>query len=70
MEHKEHHRREISFLIFFLMIFLIIFVMALLDMRRGIPVFGIGLPYMIEDVTILVLSVIAMIKAVWHIVTY
>ncbi len=70
MEHKEHHKREMFFLIGFLIIFFVIFIIALLNLRRGVPVFGIGLPYLIEDIIILILSLIAIIKILWYIVRY
>ncbi|MBW2988804.1 hypothetical protein KY358_00640 [Candidatus Woesearchaeota archaeon] len=70
MEHKEHHRREIAFLVSFLVMFFIIFAIALIDIRRGIPVFGIGIPYMAENITVLAISMIAMVKVLWHIVVY
>lgn len=70
MEHREHHKREVYFLIGFLIVFLIIFIIALLDIKRGAPVFGVGLSYFTEDAIILILSILAMIKVVWHIVVY
>lgn len=70
MEHKEHHKRELLFLIGFLILFFIISAIALLNLRRGIPVFGIGLPYLIEDGIIIILSIIATIKIIWHIAAY
>jgi len=71
MEQREHHKRELLFLIGFLIMFLIIFVIAFLNLKRGVPVFGIsGLPYIVEDMIIIVLSFIAIIKVVWHIIFY
>ena len=70
MEHKEHHKREVFFLIGFLIIFFVIFIIALMDLKRGLPVFGIGLSYFTEDAIILVLSLLAMAKVVWHIIVY
>jgi len=67
MEHKEHHKREALFLIVFLLIFSVVFILALANLKRGIPIFGIGLSYIIEDTIILVLSAIAMVKVSWHI---
>lgn len=70
MEQREHHKRELLFLIGFLIVFFIIFVIALLNLRRGIPLFSIGLSPATEDTIILVLSLIAMIKVMGHIVVY
>ncbi len=70
MRHKEHHKREILFFSGFLILFFIIFIIGFLDIRRGVPVFGIGLPVFVEDVIVLVLSFLAMIQVVWHILRY
>ena len=70
MEHKEHHEREIWFLLSFLVIFAIVFIVAFLNIRRGVAVLGFGMPYAVEDGIVLVLSVLAMIKVVWEIVVH
>ncbi len=70
MEHKEHHRREMLFLIGFLLLFFIIFLIALLASVRRVAIFGLGLPYMVEDLIVLILAFAAIIKVLWHIVLH
>ncbi|MBU0627722.1 MAG: hypothetical protein KKC75_00910 [Nanoarchaeota archaeon] len=70
MEHKEHHKREILFLIGFLILFLIIFLIGFVDIKRGIPVFGIGLPVVVENMTVIILSFLAMVQVTWIILRY
>ena len=70
MEHQAHHKRELLFLIGFLVLFFIIFIMGFLDIKRGIAVFGIGLPVLVEDLTIIVLSFLAMLQVAWVILRY
>jgi uncharacterized RDD family membrane protein YckC len=70
MEQKEHHKREIMFLMSFLIIFLILIAIAMLNLKRGTPVFGLGISYFTEDIIILLLSLLGIIKVAWHIITY
>jgi uncharacterized RDD family membrane protein YckC len=70
MEHKLHHKRELKFLISFLIVFLFIFVLALINLKRGIPLFGLGLPNMLENWIILVLSILSLIKIFWNILVH
>jgi len=53
---EKHHKKELWFLIGFLLVFFLLFIIALSDTKRGIPVFNIGIPYLVEDIVILVLS--------------
>lgn len=70
MEHNDHHKRELKFLISFLVIFMIIFMIALVNIRRGTTIFGLGLPYLIEDGIILVLSFLSIVKVFWNILVH
>jgi len=67
MEHREHHKRELKFFIVFIIIFFLAFILALVNLKKGIPIFGLGLPYLLEDWIVLVLSFFAIIKFFWHI---
>lgn len=70
MRDKDHHRREVFFLIGFLVVFFIIFIIAFLNLKRGMPVFGIGLSPVTEDLIILALSFLSIIKVLWNIIFY
>jgi len=67
---KAHHRREIFFLLTLLVVFSLVFLMALLDILRKTPVFGIGLSYTIENSIIIALSFLAILKIIWHIIIH
>ena len=67
---KDHHRNEIIFLMSFLLVFAVIFLIALLGLLRGTPVFGFGLPYLIEDALLMVLAFLAILKVLWHILVH
>ena len=67
MEHKDHHKRELKFLIVFLVVFLLIFILALIDLKRGVPMFNLGLPYLIENWIVLLLSFLSIVRVFWNI---
>lgn len=70
MEHTAHHKREVLFLVGFMILFFLIFIIALSDIKRKVPVFGIGLSYKTEDITVMALSFIGIIKVIWHLAFY
>jgi hypothetical protein len=63
-----YHRSTIYALIVILVLFALLFFLALLNMRRGRAVFGITIPYEIEDTLIMVLSAAAMLRVVLSLV--
>jgi len=67
---SEHHRKEVLFLIGFLLAFFVVFFITFLNIRRGTPVFGMGMPVMAENILIIILSVIGIVKVIWHIIAY
>jgi len=67
MEDKDHHRRELKFLVGFLVVFLLIFILALIDLKRGVPMFNLGLPYLIENWIVLLLSFLSIVRVFWNI---
>ena len=67
MEYKDHHRRELKFLVGFLVVFLLIFILALIDLKRGVPMFNLGLPYLIENWIVLLLSFLSIVRVFWNI---
>jgi len=66
--HNYHHRNEIILMLSLLILFSLFFILALMDIHKGIPVFGIGVSHIIEDILIMVLSFLAVIKVVWHLI--
>jgi hypothetical protein len=70
MVQKAHHRREILFLIGFMLIFLILMIISFVNINRSTPVFGLGISYLTEDIIILILSFLGILKVIWHIITY
>ncbi|MBC8495081.1 hypothetical protein H8D36_02930 [archaeon] len=61
---KVYKRKLIAGLLALLVVFAIIFALALLDIRRGIPMFGSGLGFLAENAVIAVLCILAMIKVI------
>lgn len=61
---KVYKRRLILGLMALLIVFAIIFALALLDIRRGTPMFGSGLGFLAENAIIAVLCILAMIKVI------
>ncbi len=70
MDHITHHKRELIFLISFLLLFGIFFLLAMLNLRRHIPTFGIGIDYQTENWIVMILSFLAVIKVVVLIIKY
>jgi hypothetical protein len=65
---RAYHRRTVLSLIVILILFALLFMLALVHLRRNQGVFGIGLPYHIEDALIMVLSVAAMARVAYALV--
>jgi hypothetical protein len=65
MHDKQHHKREIIFLVTLMVLFGVIFLFAFLDLKRGIAIMGV-LPAQIEDIIIMLFSVAAIMKCIWH----
>ena len=61
--HHEHHKREYIFLASFLLIFGIVFFLGVINLRRGVPLFGVIDSYEIENWTVIILSFFAIVKA-------
>ena len=58
--------KEIVFLIILMMIFFIVFILALIDLKLGIPILDIGLSSMVSNAVVMVLSFFAIAKTIWH----
>ena len=70
MKDKDHHRKELAFLMVLLVLFALFLLTAVIDASRGLPVFGIGIGYLAEDILIIFLSFLAILKILWHIIAH
>jgi hypothetical protein len=70
MEMKASHRREIFLLALLMILFALLFFIALINIRRGVAVFGIGLSYRTENYLIMVLSVLSVVRLFWAIMKH
>lgn len=70
MKHKEHHARELVFLMALLVLFALFLLVGVVNIRRGLPVFGIGIGYFVEDGLIILLSFLAVLRILWQIVVH
>jgi hypothetical protein len=64
------HKREIILLIVLILVFTGFFFAALLNLGRGLPVFGIGMYYKTEDYLIMILSFLSIARIFWAIVRH
>jgi hypothetical protein len=64
------HKRELMLLIILLLMFTLFFVLALINLRRGLPVFGMDISYVVEDYLIMLLSFLSIIRIFWSIVKH
>ena len=53
-----------------LVLFALFLLTAVIDASRGLPVFGIGIGYLAEDLLIILLSFLAILKILWHIIAH
>jgi hypothetical protein len=67
---KSPHKRELALLIVLLIVFSILFIIGMLNFQKKLPVFSIGLPYYIEDLLIIVLSFLSIIRIFWAIIKH
>ncbi|MGV8086427.1 MAG: hypothetical protein ACP5N1_02230 [Candidatus Woesearchaeota archaeon] len=63
---KNNNSRNITLLIILLIVFALIFFISFLGLQRQEAFFDIGIPIMIENWLIMILSVASMIKVVWE----
>ncbi len=64
------HKRELMLLIILLLMFTLFFVLSLINLRRGLPVFGINVSYVVEDYLIMFLSFLSITRIFWSIVKH
>ena len=65
---KEYKRRLLVGLMVLLILFAFITILALLDLNKGVALFDFGFDYRIENITVIILSLIGMFKAVHEII--
>ena len=70
MKDKDHHKKELAFLMVLLVLFALFILTAVINIGRGLPVFGIGIGYLAEDILIIFLSFLAILKILWHIIAH
>ena len=68
MEHKEHHKRELRFLIAFILTFFFIFMVALANLIRGVSLLGLGFSPVIENWILIILSLFSIVKVLFNII--
>lgn len=62
-----YRKKTIIILHSVLVLFFILFIFAYVQLKRGIAIFDIGLSYYLEDMMVIVLSFLSMIKIVYEI---
>ena len=67
---KASHKREIGLLIILLIVFTLLFLIAILNLQRALPVFGLGIPYLIEDYLIIALALLSIARIFWAIIKH
>lgn len=55
-------KKEIYLLIILLLVFAILLIISIINLNRGLPVFGLGIGYQIENYLIIVLSFFSVIR--------
>ena len=62
-----YRRKAITILVSLLVIFFLIAVFSYIQLKREVPILIIGLPYYIEDMVVLILAVLSLLKVVHEI---
>ena len=62
-----YRKKSIVVLFYLLIVFFIISIFSYVQIRRKVPILNLGLSYYTEDILILSLSVLSMIKVVYEI---
>ena len=64
----ESTNKELILLLALLLIFTVLFFISIINLRRGLPVFGIGISYTIENYIIIALSFLSILRIFWSII--
>ncbi len=59
-----YRRKAITILVSLLVIFFLIAIFSYIQLKRNVPILSIGLPYYAEDMLVLILAVLSMLKVV------
>jgi hypothetical protein len=62
MEHKEHHKREAIFLMSLLVVFGVLFALGIINLKKGISLFGIIPDSAIENWIVVALSFASIVR--------
>ncbi|RJQ17005.1 hypothetical protein C4573_03005 [Candidatus Woesearchaeota archaeon] len=65
---KVYRKRLLIGLMVLLVVFALFFLFSIIDLNRGIPLIGMGIPYMVENYLIIILSVLGMIKSLHELI--
>ena len=65
---KIYKKRLITGLLVLLFVFGMLFILAMINLKRGTEFFGTGLSYETENILVMVLSFIAMLKSIHEII--
>ncbi|MCK5140501.1 MAG: hypothetical protein KAK00_04025 [Nanoarchaeota archaeon] len=66
----ESTNKELILLLALLLIFTVLFFISIINLRRGLPVFGIGISYTIENYIIIALSFLSILRIFWSIIKH
>ncbi len=67
---KASHKREIMLLMLLLVLFEALIVISIINLRREIAVFGLGIGYMLENYIIIILSFLSIIRVFYAIISH
>ena len=67
---KGSHKRELVLLILLLVVFSVVFTIAYIHLGKGQSVFGLDIPYQIEDYIILTLSLLSILRIFFLIIKH
>jgi len=62
-----YRKKAIIILLCLLFVFFLIFIFSYIQLKRRISILSLGLPYYAEDMTIILLSILSMLKVVYEI---
>ena len=63
-------KKELTLLIVLLLVFAVLFGISLINLKRGMPVFGIGMNYKTENYLVAGLSILSTLKIFWAIIKH
>jgi hypothetical protein len=65
---RVYKRRLLIGLLVLLLLFLLSFFLALFNLQKGIGIFNIGIAYQVEDWSVMIFSILAMLKVLHEII--